>query len=373
MIPVKPSSPRALRLVTLTLTTALLTASMAASAQPVPTVTAMKVKVSAIDPTGALVPAANAEVVIERVQNPRPGDPSPPELVMAWSAKAGIDGLATLPQLPQRATAENDRVRVRYAGVETVVTPESPSDGMATPLQVFVRLATRDASSLTMSMVVSLTARDTGLQVEHLYIVQNPTHYLIDTDAGPGLILPLVAPAPAGVPVEGFLPPRPEPNEFVMRQTDERARTLVEDGRLVYRGQVDPDARTSISVTYVIPYDGLTEHVLGFHVPVDLKALTFVTRTPPDLAMAAAPRLRTTSVARLNDGSDERIQSAIEAPRAGSDVLIDVTGTPDRHAFYRPLASFLGLGVIFLLVVLVGVGRTRAGATASRPAAGVGP
>lgn len=370
MSPLTTLSPRTLHLVALT--TACVAFAGSASAQPVPAQTSMKVKVGAIDPTGALVPAAEAEVVIERVQNPRPGDPSPPELVMAWTARADVDGLATLPPLPPRATAENDRVRVRYAGVETVVSPQSPTDGMATPLQVFVRRATRDTSRLTMSMVVSLTARDTGIQVEHLYIVQNPTHELIDTDTGEGLILPLVAPAPFGVPIEGFLPPRPEPNEFVMRQTDERARTLVESGRLVYRGQVDPDARTSISVTYVIPYDGVTEHVLGFHVPVDLKALTFVTRTPPDLAMAAAPRLRTTSVARVNDGSDERIQSALEAPRAGTDVLIDVTGTPDRHAFYRPLASFLGLGVIFLLVVLVGVGRNRAGATDARPAAGLG-
>ena len=56
---------------------------------------------------------------------------------------------------------------------------------------------------------------------------------------------------------------------------------------------------------------------------------------------------------------EERSSLLLTPPKAGEVVLIDVAGTPDRHSFFRPLASGLGAAVLALLIVLAGRSRAR--------------
>ena len=334
-------------------------------AQTAPTAP-VTVEVRLLDPTGAVVAAAGAAVEIERVRQPRPGEDGGPELVQAWRAVAAADGRARFEGLPPLGTAESDEVVVRWRGSATRSALTAPDDGRTEPLILIAREVSQDLSALRMGVRLTLAPRDNGLQIEHLYEVENTTHTVVDTDHGEGLVLPLVAPAPFGEPVESFLPPRPESREMLMQQSPEAGRLLSEKGRLVFRGAVSPDG-LMVRVVYMLPYAGQTEHTYGLRMPVPGTSVSMTVRSPEKVVPKVSFRGPSRALVRDFMGGEERSAVLVEPPAAGEVVLFDVLGTPDRHAFYRPLAAGLGAVVVLALVVLwVASRRPRSTSTAAR-------
>jgi hypothetical protein len=242
-------------------------------------------------------------------------------------------------------------VTALWHGGATEASLEAPNDGRIEPLRVIVRDVSRDMRPLSMSVRLTMAPDDSGLQIEHLFQLANPTHLVIDTDQGAGLILPLVTPAPFGEPVESFLPQRPEPRVFRTQHNPPAGRVLVEKGRLVYRGPVTPEGAV-VRVVYLLPYAGGTDHTYGLRLPLDAESVTMVVRSPERVLPRAAFRARSEVLVRGFLGGEERTARLLEKPKAGGVVLIDVIGTPDRHVFYRPLAAGLGALVVGVLVVL---------------------
>jgi hypothetical protein len=199
-----------------------------------------------------------------------------------------------------------------------------------------------------------------------MFEVESSRQQAVDTDQGAGLVMPLVTPAPHGEPVASFLPQRPEPREF-LTQVDppNQGRLLIEKGRLVYRGLVRP-AGVRVRVVYVVPYDGHTEHTLGFRMPLPASSVAMVVRTServqPELAFHAPADVL---VRPFMDG-EQRTALLVEAPDAGEVVLFDVRQTPDRHVLLRPLAAGLGALLVAALLVLA-IGRKREGSASTEP------
>lgn len=323
------------------------------------------VQVRLLDPSGAVLAAGGAVVEIERKRQPRPGDEGGAELVQAWRAVAAADGSARFDGLPPLGTAESDEVVARWHGHDSRRALEPPDDGRTEPLVLIVREVSHDVSSLRMGVRLTMAPRDSGLQIEHFFEIDNPTHSVIDTDHGAGLVLPLATPAPFGEPVESFLPPRPESREMLMQQSPEDGRLLVERGRLVYRGGISPDG-LMVRVVYMLPYDGHTDHTYGLRLPVAASAVSMIVRNPEHVLLQTSFRAPSRAMVRAFMGGEERTAVLVDPPAAGEVVLFDVDGTPDRHVFFRPLAAGLGGVVVLALVVLYLAGRRAARGAARR-------
>lgn len=342
-----------------------LLALTAADEPPVerPKALTVEVDVSAIHPSGAVRRALGAEVRLERSQAPPPGQGGGAHLVAAWRGVAG-DGPVIFDGLPLPGTAESDTAVVRYHGVESrwPVEQLSPRAGGIQRASAFAVVfePSRDVSDLTMSVRLTIEARDSGLQIEHVFEIENPTQRLIDTDQGPGLVMPLVTPAPFGEPVASFLPARPEPREFLTRyEPPDQGRLLIERGRLVYRGYVGMNG-VRVRVIYLLPYDGETSHSYGLRMPLPATELSLVQqsseRVQPNVRFVRPSDVQTRE---FMDGQ-RRTAILLDPPAAGEVVLIDVAGTPDRHVLYRPLVAGLGMALVALLVILA-LGRRRDG------------
>jgi len=316
------------------------------------------VRVQLLHPSGAVLVAGGASVRLERRRMPRPGEEGTPEVIAAWQATAAADGSARFEGLPPLGMAESDRIVVRWQGATTTTPLEAKNDGRQEPLKVVVREVSRDLGVLRMAVRLTLSPRDTGLQVEQLFQLENPTNAVIDTDQATGLVLPLVAPAPFDEPVAAFLPARPDSNELLTQQNPEEGRVLVERGQLVFRGPVTPEGAL-VWVVYVLPYDGQTSHTYGLRMPVAASSVLLVLRSPERVAPAVSFRRPSDVVVRPFLGGEER-SALLREPLAGAVVLFDVQGTPDRHVFLRPLAAGLGAVVVVVLVVMLAAGRRRA-------------
>lgn len=323
-----------------------------------PRVEVVRARVLALSAAGALRPAGGALVRLERRRRPPPGEMGAAEVVMAWEARAGGDGLARFDAVPPLGVAEADALVVRWRGSESEHGLAAPDDGRAAPVSLIAYETSRDLGALKMGVRLTVTPRDSGLQVEHLIQIENRSHTKIDTDQGAGLVVPLLTPAPFDAPVPSFLPNRPEPREFLTQQSPESGRLLVERGRLVFRGLISPDGQT-IRVVYVIPYDGQTAHTYGLRLPVAASSVAMVARTSELSRPTISFRQPSEVVVRAFLGGEERTALLIAEPDAGEVVLIDVVGTPDRHILMRPLAAGLGALVVVALVVLA-LGRRRA-------------
>jgi len=323
------------------------------------------VQVRLLEPSGAVVAAGGALVEIERMRQPRPGDEGGAELVQAWRAVAAADGSARFEGVPPLGTAESDEVVARWHGHAVRRALEPPDDGRTEPLVMIVREVSHDLSALRMGVRLTLAPRDSGLQIEHFFEIDNPTHAVIDTDHGAGLVLPLAAPAPFAEPVESFLPPRPESREMLTQHSPEGGRLLVENGRLVFRGGVSPDG-VMVRVVYMLPYDGNTDHTYGLRMPVPAIAVSMVVRNPEKVLLQTSFRAPSRAMVRAFMGGEERTAVLLDAPGAGEVVLFDVNGTPDRHAFYRPLTAGLGGLVVIALMVLYLAGRRPAKGASGR-------
>ncbi len=315
-----------------------------------------------------MLPGAGAALRIERKRMPRPGEMAGPEVVQAWLATSTPDGAARFDGLPAFNTAESDSLVVRWKGSETRTPLTAPNDGRIEPLSVVVRDPIHDVGQLAMLVRLTMTPRDTGLQVEHLIQIENPTNTIIDTDQGAGLVMPLVAPAPFDEPVVAFLPQRPDSREFLTQQNPDSGRLLVEKGRLVFRGPIAPEGQL-VRVVYLLPYAGEVDHTYAIRMPLPARSVSLVVRSPEKVLPQIAFRAPSEVLVRGYLGGEERTMLLVDEPDAGQVVLIDVRGTPDRHVFFRPLAAGLGAAVVGLLVVLA-VGRKR-GPTGKGSARGV--
>jgi len=330
-----------------------------------PELATVRAHVTFIHPSGAVLPGAAATLRIERLRMPRPGEMAEPEVVQGWTATSNAAGDARFEGLPPFNTAESDTLVVRWKGGEQRNALTAPNDGRIEPVNVVVRQPTGDASDLTMQVRLTLTPRDTGMQIEHLIQIENPTHAVIDTDLSGGLVMPLVAPAPGDDPVEAFLPQRPDSREFLMQQNPDSGRLLIERGRLVFRGQVMPEGQM-VRIVYLVPFAGSTDHTYGLRLPVTARTISMVVRSPERVLPQIAFRNPAEVLVRDYLGGEERTMLLVDEPAVGQVVLIDVRGTPDRHVFFRPLAAGLGALLVGLLVVLA-VGRRRTPSGDSAP------
>jgi len=333
---------------------------LAVGAEPTPTPappSTVRVQVTYLHPSGAVLPGGGAALRIERTRMPRPGEMAEPEVVQAWLTTATADGAARFEGLPAFNTAESDSLVVGWKGSDTRTPLKAPNDGRIEPLSIVVRDPLLDVSQLAMHLRLTLAPRDTGLQVEHLIQIENPTNAIIDTDQGAGLVMPLVSPAPYGEPVDAFLPQRPDSREFLTQQNPDVGRLLVEKGRLVFRGPVPPEGQM-VRVVYLLPYEGQVDHTYGLRMPVRARSVSMIVRSPEKVLPEIAFRAASEVLVRGALAGEERTALLVDEPDAGGIVLIDVRGTPDRHVLMRPLAAGLGAIVVGLLVVLA-FGRQR--------------
>lgn len=343
-------------------------ATEAAPAEPVPAeplavvpslpAGTIQIIVTYVQPSGAVVPAQGAQVRIQRLRMPPPMQMDrDPEFTLAVSATTDAAGRANFEPLPVAGIGESDTVNVRWRGVTTSQELNAPNNGVITPLRLVVYDVTRDVSKLEMRVQLTVTPNDKGLRVEHVFALENAAHQAIDTDVGEGLVLPLVTPAPFDEPVASFLPQRPDGDRFFPRVEGDNGRLLVEKGRLVYRGVVQP-AGQRLSVMYEIPYADETDHVFGLRMPVAASGLSLTLRGAERVLPEVT--LRGASAAFLDWEGTRPTRTAMldKPPAAGEVVLFDVKGTPDRHTFFRPFAAGVG-GCIIAALIVLGAGRKR--------------
>ncbi len=317
-----------------------------------------RIVVTHVHPSGAVLPAAGAQVRIQRLRKPPPMQMDrDPEFTMAWTATADAQGRANFEQLPVLGIGESDSAQVRWRGVTTSQDLEAPNNGVVEPLRLVVYDVTRDLSRLKMRVQLTVTPTDKGLRVEHVLALENTTHEAIDTNVGEGLVLPMVTPAPFEEPVPSFLPQRPDSGRFITGLEPDNGRILIDKGQVVYRGVVQPGGQR-VRVVYEIPYADETDHVFGLRMPIAASGLTLkligAERVFPEVS------LRGPSAAFLDWEGTRPVRTAMldKPPAAGEVVLFDVKGTPDRHSFFRPFAASVG-GCIIAVLIVLGAGRKR--------------
>jgi len=309
---------------------------------PPPTVV---VRVVYVSPQGAVVPAADEEVSVERwAHSPGPMGGGP-QLVEVWSGRTDTTGRVGFTG-PPPARGERLEAAVIRNGLTFRSAPlEKLQPGL--PLDVRLYEITDSIEGLKADYQVELQVRDGFLLVRgHLYVDNDSRQVVVPAAGEPGLRFPVPLPAVFGDSLDqGLLPPEPAGRHISSSSTPEHGRMVFREGALWYDGPVFPGVRQTLQMACHL---AITDERmdLAFRSGIPLNSLIISSRWSDRVAPQVVPD-RSFRVREGRRGETiNRVIRVDDLPEPGTAVVLRI------DHLHRPLGVQVFVAIVGSLLLL---------------------